>query len=883
MKYKISVVIPVYKVEMYLEQTIKSVIKQTIGFKKNIQMILVNDGSPDNSEAICLKYIKKYPNNIVYHKQKNSGVSVARNVGLQYAEGKYINFLDSDDYIKSDYYEKAYNMLENNNDIDLVCGRLKYFEASNRYHWLDYKFTGDRIINIMKEPENILLHMATAVIRTSVMKEQQFDYKLKISEDTKILYQIILKKEKYGIISSTTYYYRRRKDATSAIQTSREKKYWYNETLENCHDFLIDMSIKKYGKVIQYVQYFLMYDIQWRIKTEILSELTKNEKEEYKEKIRKYIKLIDDDVIAFQKQMSLNYKLIALHVKYEEDFKKYLEYKENAIYFKNKLFANYEDLINYVEIAYVDINKLKIEGNSIDELPMYYKTNGKNRTKINTFQRVANTNIFGEKYNIKKYGYNIEIPLKDINKIEFEIKVGKNYHTLTNQFIHFSRINNFKAGYYYDNKYLFTKSNENKTINVKYKPFGIEVFFREIYFLAYILLKRGLYKQFFMRLMYWLSKPFISKNIWLFADREFMARDSAEILFKYVNNQPNNNKRHTYFVIDKNYDDFERMKQYGKVIGYHTMKYRILFLNAKYLISSHADGYVNNAFGSARKFYVDLYNFKYIYLTHGILLHDSSAWLNRINKNITLNVVTSPLEYKSILEGNYYFKPDQLIKTGIPRYDNLVKKDVKEENKILIMASWRSTLVGTIIPGTQRRKYNPKFKDSEYFKFYDRLFNDEKLQKVLKEKSYKMKFCIHPSFREQFNDFKGNEFVDIAIDVDSQYETKSSKMIITDYSSAACDFAYLRKPVIYANFDLDHIYEIHYYNKGYFDYDINGYGPNCKTYEDTVNEIIKCINNDCKMEEKYIKRCDKFFYYKDGNNSKRVYEEICKLDEKLNK
>ena len=207
MKYKISVVIPVYKVEMYLEQTIKSVIKQTIGFKKNIQMILVNDGSPDNSEAICLKYIKKYPNNIVYHKQKNSGVSVARNVGLQYAEGKYINFLDSDDYIKSDYYEKAYNMLENNNDIDLVCGRLKYFEASNRYHWLDYKFTGDRIINIMKEPENILLHMATAVIRTSVMKEQQFDYKLKISEDTKILYQIILKKdyekfEKYGTITA---------------------------------------------------------------------------------------------------------------------------------------------------------------------------------------------------------------------------------------------------------------------------------------------------------------------------------------------------------------------------------------------------------------------------------------------------------------------------------------------------------------------------------------------------------------------------------------------------------------------------------------------------------------------------------------------------------
>src|SRR5699024_9240792 len=106
------------------------------------------------------------------------------------------------------------------------------------------------------------------------------------------------------------------------------------------------------------------------------------------------------------------------------------------------------------------------------------------------------------------------------------------------------------------------------------------------------------------------------------------------------------------------------------------------------LISSHADAYVNNEFGRARTYYVDLYRFKYIYLTHGVLLHDSSSWLNRINKNIWLNVVTSPLEYESIINGNYYFKTEQLIKTGMPRNDQLFNKNVKEENKILIMASW---------------------------------------------------------------------------------------------------------------------------------------------------------------------------------------------------
>lgn len=96
-RFKFSVIIPVYNVENYLEETIQSVIHQTIGFKKNIQIILVNDGSPDDSGKICEKYQREYPDNIVYVEQKNAGVSAARNNGLKYAEGEIINFLDSDD------------------------------------------------------------------------------------------------------------------------------------------------------------------------------------------------------------------------------------------------------------------------------------------------------------------------------------------------------------------------------------------------------------------------------------------------------------------------------------------------------------------------------------------------------------------------------------------------------------------------------------------------------------------------------------------------------------------------------------------------------------------------------------------------------------------
>ena len=877
-QYKISVVIPIYNTEDYLKETINSVIKQTIGFKENIQLILVNDGSSDNSEKICLEFQKKYPSNIKYFYKKNEGVSVARNYGKKYAEGKYINFLDSDDKFDLDAYKKAYKMLEENNDIDVVTFRLKYFEASKNYHHLDYKFDGDRIINVDKEPQNILLHMSPSIIRSSALKDKEYDARLAISEDTKLLYQIILEKGKYGIISSSNYNYRKRKNGTSAIQQSKDNVSWYIDTFKYCQDELIEESLKKYGKVIPYVQHFIMYELQWRLKTKISEKLTEKQKKEYVEKIANYLKLMDDEVIIFQKNINIYYKLLIFKIKYV-DIMQHLSYKKDGIYINNSLLAEYDDILNTIEMLSIKNNNLIIEGHVfLDTTPfeLYYKIDGK-RKKIDLYDRKAGYNIFDEN-NDRVSGYTLNIPLKNIKTIEFEIEIDKKIYPLINEFIHYSLLNNFKAGYYYYKKYLITKSNDKRKIIIKYKPLKLNIFFKEIYYLLYILIIRGKLKVVFQRVLYFITKPFMPKNIWLFADREFMAHDSAEVLFRYTNSQENNDKRTTYFVVDKSSPDFDRMKKYGRVVSYHTLKYKLLFLNAKFLISSHFDGYVNNEFGNSRKFYIDLYRFKYIYLTHGVLLHDSSAVINRFNKNIELYVVSGEAEYQSFLDGDYYYSKDQLIKTGIPRHDNLFNEKVKEENKILIMASWRSKLAGQVIKSTQRRMYNPTFKESEYFKFYDRLFKDTKLHKILKEYNYKIKFCIHPSFRAQLKDFKGNEFVEIAIDVDSQYETLSSKFLITDYSSAACDFAVLRKPVIYANFDYDHIYDIHYYNKGYFDYDRDGFGPNCKTYDDTINEIIKLIKNDGKMDKKYMDRCDKFFYHHDNKNAKRVYDEIIEYE-----
>ena len=114
----ISVIIPVYKVELYLERCLKSIISQTY---KNIEILLVDDGSPDQCGKICDKYAENDRRIKVYHKN-NGGLSDARNFGVEHSQGRYITFIDSDDYVSENYVEYLYDLLvDNNADISCCC------------------------------------------------------------------------------------------------------------------------------------------------------------------------------------------------------------------------------------------------------------------------------------------------------------------------------------------------------------------------------------------------------------------------------------------------------------------------------------------------------------------------------------------------------------------------------------------------------------------------------------------------------------------------------------------------------------------------------------------------------------------------------------------
>ncbi|MFR8734737.1 MAG: glycosyltransferase family 2 protein, partial [Clostridium perfringens] len=151
---KISIVMPVYNVALYLREMLDSILNQTID--GNFQLIIINDGSTDESKKIIEEYKSKF-NNLLYLEQENKGVSVARNLGIRYIEGKYTIFLDSDDYIEKDMFKLMYDKAEEESADTVICGYKKVYDYKNKYEE-EYLFKNikDKVYNNLEVCERML-------------------------------------------------------------------------------------------------------------------------------------------------------------------------------------------------------------------------------------------------------------------------------------------------------------------------------------------------------------------------------------------------------------------------------------------------------------------------------------------------------------------------------------------------------------------------------------------------------------------------------------------------------------------------------------------------------------------------------------------------------
>ena len=298
-EFKFSVLMPIYNVEKYLAESIDSLINQSIGFEENIELVIVDDGSPDNSKEIALKYQEKYPNNIKVFSKSNGGQASAFNFGLKHLNGKYVSFLDSDDCLSSNALFEVYDFFEKHyNEIDLVSIPLMFFERRTGEHNLNYKFVSTRVIDLVKEPYYPQLSIASSFVKSEVLNNFEFDTELIAGYDALMVNKILLMKKKIGVISSCAYHYRKRSDSTSTIDNYKQNEKFFTHSLKNLDINLIEYSKEKLGYVPLFIQYVVAYNVQWfHGISDFPESFKKDEINEFWETFYEILNHVDDRVI----------------------------------------------------------------------------------------------------------------------------------------------------------------------------------------------------------------------------------------------------------------------------------------------------------------------------------------------------------------------------------------------------------------------------------------------------------------------------------------------------------------------------------------------------------------------------------------------------------
>lgn len=878
-KYKFSIVMAIYNVEKYLEEAILSVINQDIGFEESVQLILVNDGSPDNSKIICEKYKKLYPENIVYIEKENGGVSSARNLGIEYVEGKYVGFLDSDDKYSSRTLNNVYNFFEENHKyIDIVAIPIYFFEGKEGEHLLNYKFSKTRIINLMEQYRDIQLSAASSFIKKDILKMYKFNTKLFMAEDADLIAKILLRKCMYGVINEAEYWYRYRKEGNSTIQTTNYKKEAYTECLNLFSSQILEYAINIKGFIPEFIQYIVAYELRWRLKvTYIKNVLNNDELAEFKHKLTGILKFIDDKIIKEQKMLSLDHKIFLLKLKHGSNFKldKICEKNNISYYLKNDEIFNLKNSIIQLQILEIKDGKVYLEGYVDTPLDgsdySVVITNNDNEINSKLIKR-SEKDVYSIGEIIKtRPGFNVSVPLENNqqNILKIKMKIGNYIISPKVKFDKYVRLyNNIDKSYFEENGYCVVSVYNQFVI---FKSTSKVKYGRELRFLEEMI-KNKAFKLAFLRLIIYIYKMLNKKKIWVFMDRTYKADDNAEHLLRYSNSMKDNIKK--YYIISNECSDYNRLEKEFNLVSYGSVKHKILLLLADKVISSHAADFARNQFFGKALWLRNLQTFKFIFLQHGIIHNDVSVALNKYNRNISLFITSAYKEYKEVCSEKYYYD-DKIVKlTGLPRYDSL-RDDKKKQ--ILIMPTWRTYLTITKDYASKEKVYNQEFIHSDYYKNYNNMINDERLLKVLKKYDYKIVFFIHPELQHQVDDFKKNKYV-IFEDFSKSYQEifKTSSLMVTDYSSVAFDFAYLKKPVIYYQFDREKFFSNHY-KPGYFDYKKDGFGEVIENYDEVIKLLIEYIENRCEIKDQYKNRIEEFYAYTDRNNCKRVYDEIIKL------
>lgn len=875
--FKISVVIPVYNVEDYLDETIKSVVNQTIGIK-NIQIILINDGATDKSGDICLKYKEKYSDNVVYIEQQNAGVSAARNNGMKYIKGKYICFLDSDDKWEKHSFKRVYDFFEKHyEEIDIVDCRVRHFDAQNNYYIFDKRYGSTRIVDTNIEYEHALINTATTILKSEAIKGITFDTNLKYSEDTKFINEVLLRKCKFGIKHDALYLYRKRRNGTSAVDKRLEEKAYFTGPLKNCFSELVNKALNMYDEVPMFLQHLILRNLSWRIKLgEVNNVLDQKELSDYRKNIDYLLSFVSDEIIATY-TMPLNNKMYFFAKKKGNDFLNKITIDKNNLIIDNKC---YEDVIDMPKIT---ITKMKRHTSDVtiygkvrpivntDEFKLSFVDSDNNKYVADVFsQNNWTINSFDNEVISKCWLFKVVIPFEGKKK---KVSVNISYKGNLNY--------NLELGYVrLSNKYKSYLNIDNELIVQTYfKTLDFEAYSRGKLFKYYVsmlfdlLFKRKL-KTFIKKLI---IEPFICikplKNIIIMESNPAFADNTKPVFDKLIEHGVNKKYKIVWFVDDA--DPFKNVKiDNVEFIQYFNNPKKPLPKRSEYSKNCHKNAKIiidNNR-------YLDKKNKKQlrIHLLHGSPIKNAYSYNLDVGN---VDYVVNQAEFFKAKDTEVRDIDANKIKSlGFARNDIVYSKanvefkfiDELDSNKIIL---WLPTY----------RNHKAKSNGNSSLKFglpcIDSLEELKDLNQRLKKDKIFIIIKFHPA--ENTNIFRDFNFSNILILTDEELKNNNIGLyqlfnkvdaLLTDYSSVYFDFAGAlpEKNIGLAISDFDDYVK----NSGEFVYPYKDVfiGDYLYTNSDLLQFIDDVSKGKDKSKSKRKKLTKRYDDYRDGQSAERVYD-----------
>ena len=897
----VSVIVPYLESSDLILQTADSLRNQKKVSAAEIELLAV-DLSPEQDAK---EKLAEYRFARVVAQTGPASAAEAYNLALENLGADYAVLARPGDVFGSRYFANALGVLDENKPyafaapqrfcINPVYSRYKYISRTNvpEKYW-------DTVADVRHYPGLLQMELDGNCIKSEVLKQYPADTTLKYEAFHDVMIRLQADHPAYYAMGEAEFNTFMPLSDDSAYFVPSNHVDWYSESIET---FLLPLAerYRQSDKSLPgFIQFYLMYAVSARFLANMNNRNKRNMSDEeldvFFENSKKVLNLLDDTVILNAgKYKQLGYSEEAAEMFYMLKYDKTLDTMPQHLSEGNEdVTLDCNDVViarlqgQRVGLHVLDYSdgKLLLDGSfrqvfNLNNIDLYAEWNG-SRIELTDNDRYSLTKYFGISA-YKKFTFHLELVIDDERprqKLSFFAKYKNTRVPLQYSYLHhWAKFSGSPEGtYWHFNKYMATIA-DNRDLIIERSSKG-KTLRRELRFLPRVFLESK--RTFLTRVQYWLTRPYYkNKRIWLMYDKLYKGGDSSEYLYRFCKDKKDGITR--YYIIDKNTSDYRRMKKDGlHPVKTGSLKHKMAFLNADIALITNSQTFPFNGYSLGRsRFIRDLCNFPTMCLQHGLSVQKCAMAQQRIIDNTRMYFIASKYEAQNLNNHVYGYDGTDIIKmTGIGRYDGLINNDQKQ---ILITPTWRmyNAMPVTTSEGEQR-SYNPEFKNTVYYRIYNDLINDQKLIETAKRTGYQIKYLLHPILSAQVDDYTPDPYVEVISSVgDMSYEKilTESSLMVTDYSGVQFDFAYMKKPLVY--FHPDEL-PAHYDDGGFF-YDTMGFGEICTTSPMLVDTLCEYMENGCQMKPEYIKRVDDFYHYDDHDNCRRIYDEIMKFQQQVDK